>query len=311
MKKLAPVVAVLALVPAVLAGDLSAILEKDAKPTLVADGFQFTEGPAWSPQGFLLFSDIPADTIYKWTPSKAGAESAKPEVWRKPSNYSNGLTFDDKGRLLAAEHAGRVTRDEGGKTAIVADKFEGKPLSSPNDLVARSDGSVYFTDPTYGLAGALGPKPARKRQTEFNGVYRVAPDGSLSALVKDFGQPNGLAFSPDGKLLYVSDTAKGVVRVFEVKADGAVGEGREFASVKTDKGSAGPDGVRVDEHGDVLCAARGGVWVFDPKGEKLGIIEMPGGSASNLCFGGESGRTLFVTAGPAVYQVELKVKGAK
>lgn len=286
--------------------DLSAIVEKDAVPQLVVEGFTFTEGPVWSPEGFLLFSDIPEDKIYRWTP---GAEKA--ETFRQPSGFSNGLAFDAQGRLLAAEHVGRVTRTGGdGKPAPIAEKFEGKALSSPNDLVARPDGSVWFTDPTYGLRPRLGPT-VREKQTEFNGVYRVAPDGAIAAVAKDFASPNGLAFSPDGKVLYVADTSKGVIRAFDVAADGAVSGDRVFAEVKADNGrSAGPDGIKVSAAGHVLCAARGGIWVWDPAGTLLGRIETPKGP-TNLCFGGPDFKTLFITASPSVYKIDLKIAGAR
>jgi sugar lactone lactonase YvrE len=286
--------------------DLSAIVADGAKAELVAEGFTFTEGPVWSPEGFLLFSDIPEDKIYKWMP---GME--KPVIFREPSGFSNGLAFDDKGRLLAAEHVGRVTRTgEDGAATPIAEKFEGKGLSSPNDVVAGPGGSVYFTDPIYGLKPRLGPT-VRERQTEFNGVYRIGPDGSVAAVVKDFTAPNGLAFSPDGKALYIADTAKGVIRAFEVGSDGTLSGDRVFADVKAENGrSAGPDGIKVSAAGHVLCAARGGVWVWDPAGKLLGRIEVPKGP-TNLCFGGPDFKTLFITASPAVYKVELKVAGAK
>jgi len=286
--------------------DLSSVVDKDAKAELVAEGFTFTEGPVWAPGGFLLFSDIPEDKIFKWTP---GTE--KPEVFRHPSGFSNGLAFDAKGRLLAAEHVGRVTRTgEDGTASPIAEKFEDKSLSSPNDLVAGPGDSVYFTDPTYGLRPRLGPT-VREKQTEFNGVYRIGPDGAITAVVKDFAAPNGLAFSPDAKVLYVSDTSKGEIRAFDVGADGTLSGGRLFADVKSDNGrSAGPDGVKVTAAGHVLCSARGGGWVWNPAGKLLGRIEVPKGP-SNLCFGGPEFKTLFITAGPAVYKVELKVAGAR
>lgn len=286
--------------------DLSGIVEKDAKAEAIAEGHMFTEGPVWAPGGFLLFSDIPDDAIYKWTP---GAK--KPEVFRKPAGYSNGLAFDAQGRLLAAEHAGRVSRaGEDGVATLIAERFEGKALSSPNDVVARPDGSVYFTDPTYGLRPPLGPS-RREKETEFNGVYRVGPDGALTAIAKDFNAPNGLAFSPDGRTLYVADTSKGVIRALDISPDGTVSGDRVFAEVKADNGrSAGPDGVKVSAEGHVLCAARGGVWVWDPKGTLLGRIEVPRGP-SNLCFGGPEFKTLFITAGAGVYKIDLKVAGAK
>jgi len=261
-------------------------------PEKVGSGFQFTEGPVWHRQGFLIFSDIPANRIVKWTALD------KVETFRQPSGNSNGLTFDRQGRLIACEHGNRrVSRTEpDGKVVALAEKYEGKKLNSPNDIVVKSDGSIYFTDPPYGV------QPSEK-ELSFNGVFRISPDGNLTLLAPDFERPNGLAFSPDEKKLYVADTARGHVRVFDVQPDGTLKGGEEF--VKT----PGPDGMKVDTKGNLYVTSTG-VAVFDAKGKKLGEISLPERPA-NCCFGDADNRTLFVTARTSLYKVRLKVAGIK
>ncbi len=261
-------------------------------PEKVASGLQFTEGPVWHPQGFLIFSDIPANRIVKWTATD------KTETFRQPSGNSNGLTFDRQGRLIASEHGNRrVSRTEpDGKIVTLADKYEGKKLNSPNDVVVKSDGSIYFTDPPYGIQ-------ASEKELPFNGVFCISPDGKLTLLASDFERPNGLAFSPDEKKLYVADTARGHVRVFEVQPNGTLKGGEEF--VKT----PGPDGMKVDAKGNLYVTSTG-VAVFDAKGKKLGDISLPERPA-NCCFGDPDNKTLFVTARTSLYKVRLKVAGIK
>lgn len=256
---------------------------------IVAEGFQFTEGPVWLPSGGLIFSDIPADTIYRGDKT----------VFRKPSGKSNGLTLDKEGRLIACEHWNRrVTRTEkDGSITVVADAFEGKKLNSPNDVVVRSDGTVFFSDPPYGLAG-------RQQEQPGAGVYAVAPDGKIARLIDDFEKPNGLAFSPDENTLYVADTEKdgGHIRAFDVAPDGSLSNGRLFCKVP------GPDGMKVDERGYVWCAADNGVRVFSPAGESVFTLATPQGPA-NCAFGDVDGKTLYVTARTGVYKVRCAYRG--
>jgi len=259
----------------------------------VASGFQFTEGPVWHPEGFLIFSDIPANRIVKWTgPNKV-------ETFRKPSGNSNGLFFDLKGRLIACEHGNRrVSRTElDGKVITLADKYQGKRLNSPNDAVVKSNGSIYFTDPPYGI------RPPQKKELPFNGVYRISPDGKLTLLAKDFNRPNGIALSPDEKTLYVADTAGGHVRAFDVQPNGTLKGGRLFCNVP------GPDGMAVDVKGN-LYVTSAGVAVFNPNGKKVGEIKIAERPA-NCCFGGPDNKTLFVTARTSLYRIRLKVAGLK
>ena len=263
------------------------------EPERIATDLEFTEGPVWHPDGYLLFSDIPANTIYKWTPD------SNLEKFRSPSGNSNGLTLDRQGRLIACEHGNRrVSRTElDGTVVTLADKYQGKRLNSPNDVVVKSDGSIYFTDPPYGVQ-------PEDRELDFQGVYRIAPDGALALLADDFGRPNGLAFSPDENVLYVDDTERRHVRAFDVQPDGTLANGRVFAEL----GEHRPDGMKVDVNGNVYVTASF-VWVFDSMGRHLGNITTPDAPA-NCAFGGIENKTLFITARSSVYRVELKVQGS-
>jgi len=262
----------------------------------VAGGFQFTEGPAWHPDGYVIFSDIPANRIY-------AVKDGKVEIFREPSGNSNGLTFDAEGRLIACEHGNRrVSRTEkDGRIVSLAAEYEAKRLNSPNDVVVKSDGSIYFTDPPYGV------KPA-ERELDFQGVYRIALDGKLTLLVDDFVKPNGLAFSPDEKVLYVDDTDRQWVRAFDVKDDGSLANGRIFARLEGPEPGR-PDGMKVDVRGNVYVTGPGGVWVFDPEGRHLGTIRTPE-VAANLAFGDADGRTLYITARTSLYSVRVRYAGA-
>ncbi len=280
------------------------ILAPGSKVEKVADGFQFTEGPLWllsdaGNGGFLLFSDIPANTIFKWQPGMAAAE-----VWRSPSGNSNGLTLDAAGRLLACEHgARRVSRTKADGTLVtLADRYQGQRLNSPNDIVVRSDGSIYFTDPPYGL-----PRQKEGRELDFNGVYRLAPDGALTLLDDTLPRPNGLAFSPDESVLYVDDSQEGIIRAYDVQPDGAVSNARLFAELRGSKPGV-PDGMKIDVQGNIFCTGPGGVWVFDPGGEKLGVIEVPQVPA-NLAWGDDDLETLYITAQSGLYRIRVKTGG--
>jgi gluconolactonase len=273
--------------------------------TIVATGCRFTEGPLWRADGTLLFSDIPANTVYVIKPDAA---STTPQELRKPSGNTNGNTFDLRGRILSANHDGTLTRHKAsGETTVLASKFEGKRLNSPNDVVVRSDGKIYFTDPTYGVK-------KEDRQLDFSGVYRLdldSPDassGKLSVLTKEFTLPNGLTLSPDEKKLYVGDYGARIIKVYDVAADGGVGEGRLFADFSEMKGSEGPDGMKCDTLGNLWTTGPGGVLVVSPAGELLGRLAVPGGT-SNVAFGEQDGRTLFITAGDKVFSVRTKMEG--
>ena len=255
----------------------------------VGTGFQFTEGPLWLPGAGLLFSDIPADTIFK----------ADKTEFRKPSGKSNGLTLDPQGRLIACEHGNRrVTRTEpDGTITVLADRYLGRKLNSPNDVVVRSDGRVFFTDPPYGIEG-------RERELPFSGVYAIEPDGTLTLLSVYFKYPNGLALSPDEKTLYVGDAQAGFVEAFDVAPDGSLGNGRTLCK------DVGPDGMKMDEQGRLWIAAKDGIRVYRPDGYHAGTIRFPEQPA-NCTFGDEDGQTLYVTARHGVYKVRCAVKGIR
>lgn len=262
----------------------------------VASGLRFTEGPLWHPDGYLLFSDIPASTIYRLDPG------GEPVAWRAPSGNSNGLTFDRQGRLLACEHGNRrVSRTEAdGTVAPLATHYQGKRLNSPNDIVVRSDGTVYFTDPPY----AVTPE---EQELPFSGVFRLAPDGELILLADDYERPNGLAFSPDERTLYVNDTWRRHIRAYDVARDGSLSNERLFCEMGSDM-EGGPDGMKVDVEGSIYCTGPGALWVYQPNGELVGTIIGPQRPA-NVAFGGPDRKTLYLTSRTSVYTLRTKVPG--
>lgn len=270
----------------------------NAKVERLATGLQFVEGPQWMKAGFLVFSDIPANELKRWD-ARDGVKT-----FRSPSQQANGNTLDREGRLLSAEHGGRrISRTEkDGAVVTLVDTFEGKKLSSPNDVVVKSDGTIWFTDPDYGLAG-------RPKETPGNYVYRFDPaTKGLTAFAKDFDKPNGLCFSPDESKLYVADSGKPRhIRVFDVSRDGAsVTGGGVFVTI--DKG--GPDGIRCDTPGRVWSSSGDGAQIFAPDGKLIARILLPE-AAANLAFGGKKGRTLYLTARKSLYAVETLSAQAK
>ena len=288
------------------------LVAADAPIERVAGGLTFTEGPVWR-GGALLFSDIPNKRIARWRRLPEG-----PEVTTYALGMSNGLTLDRQGRVLAAEHDGRrVSRvaDDGSRT-VLAERFEGKRLNSPNDIVVKSDGSIYFTDPPYavrpGTPGVPRPagwwtQPIEGKELAHHGVYRLSPEGTLSLLIDDFALPNGLAFSPDESTLYVDDSAHKHIRAFRVRADGSVGDGRVLLDMSSDDPGV-PDGLKVDLSGNVFSTGPGGVWVCKSDGTFLGRIILPELPA-NLAWG-EDGTVLFLTARTSVYRLPTKTRGA-
>ena len=269
------------------------ILSPDTAVRRIATGFEFTEGPAWLARGqFLLFSDIPADTIYRWT------EPEGHTIWRRPSHQANGNTEDPQGRLVTCEHGSRsVTRteDDGAITTLVS-THQGKKLNSPNDLAVGRDGAIWFTDPPYGIRPEQAEQPA-------NYVFRLDPGAAEPVPVADdFSRPNGLCFSPDQKFLYIADSDAELhhIRRFRVGSDGSLAAGEVFVTI--DPGM--PDGIRTDRTGRLFSTAADGVHIFSPEGKLLGKIETPQ-SASNCAFGGPARNTLFITAVDSVWAVDL------
>lgn len=287
-----------------LAPAFQSLIAPDAPLRVIGSGFEFTEGPVWHPrQRALVFSDIPGNTRYRFD-GKAVVPHAR------PSRKGNGMTYDGNLNLLVCEHAtSSVARFAGGaedQREVLASHFEGKELNSPNDIVVGRDGSIYFTDPTYGRMPVFGVE--RPTELDFRGVYRIAPDRELHLLVDKqmFTQPNGLCFSPDEKLLYVNDTDQANIRVFDVE-DGKLKNMRVFADGISNPAIPGaPDGMKCDAQGNIWVTAPGGLWVYSAQGERLGKVAIPE-FVANLHWGGDDWRTLFVTASTSVYAVGVKV----
>ena len=279
----------------VLDDAFKAVLAPNAAVRKVADGFQFTEGPVWIADAkCLLFSDIPADTIVRWEAGKGAS------VFRKPSHNSNGNTVDREGRLVTCEHGSRTVTRTGkdGQVVTLASTYQGKRLNSPNDVVVKRDGTIWFTDPPYGI-------DPKTREQEANRVYRLDPDAKEPvALVADLDRPNGLCFSPDEKCLYVanSDGKPENIRRYRVTADNRLEGGEVFATIRPGV----PDGMRVDKDGRLYSTAGDGVHVFGTDGKLLGKFRAPE-TPANCAFGGADGRTLFMTAHTGLYAVDLAV----
>lgn len=302
-----------------------------ANPTIdrVATGFTWVEGPVWIPAGYLMFAEITSNSIRKVTPDgtvtifmqPSGYKGAAPYGGKEPG--SNGMTLDQRGRLTVAGHAQRdIWRLESmnpkAQATILADSYQGKKLNSPNDLVYKSDGSLYFTDPPYGLRKQSDQDP--EKQLQVNGVYRI-PNAStqkpgaapardrLQLLIKDLPRPNGIAFSPDEKYLYVDNTEpKKVWMRYRVKEDGTLTDGKVFYDATGETGRGSPDGMKVDLKGNIYSAGPGGVWIFSPEGKVLGRILMPE-VVSNVAWGGADRKTLYITATTSIYRIQLKVPG--
>ena len=276
--------------------EFSKVIASDAQITKLATGMKFTEGPVWIPQdGCVIFSDIPSDELKKW-------KSGKLTTFRKPSRNVNGNALDREERLVSCGHGSRAVMRTGkdGKIETLVEKYNGRKLNSPNDVVVKSDDTIWFTDPHYGLRG-------RKREIDSNNVYRFDPaSGDLKVLVSDFHMPNGLCFSPREDKLYIADSGKPHhVRVFDVKPDGSLANDKVFCVID----NGGPDGMRCDRDGRLWSSAGDGIHIFATSGNLIGKILVPE-KPSNLCFGGKDGKTLFITARKSLYSIQLKVTAA-
>lgn len=310
---------------------LDAIVPAGSKLERLATGFTWVEGPVWIPDGYLLFAEITSNSIRKLAPDNSVSIVMQPTGYKGSTPYggkepgSNGMTLDPRGRLTVAGHAGRSvwrleSLDPKAQITILADTFEGHKLSSPNDLVYRSDGSLYFTDPPYGLRSQGEHDP--DKELEINGVYRIpnavaqqpgAPPNrsALQLLIKDIPRPNGIAFSPDEKFLYVADSSERKLwMVYPVHHDGSLGVGKVFSDASGDKRPGSPDGIKVDERGNVYSSGPGGLWILSPKGKHLGTIPTPKNTA-NMAWGGPDRKTLYITATDSVYRIHLNIPGAK
>jgi gluconolactonase len=277
---------------------LSSLLAGGELETL-ADGFQFTEGPLWCPDDSLVFQDIKAERTYRLKPNRALS------TVRTDTRAANGQTFDADGHIIFCEQNGRRISTmalDGSAVTTVVECWSGKRLNSPNDIVCRSDGLIYFTDPPYGVQ-------PEDREIPFQGVYRLDRAGDVQPVADDFEKPNGLALAPDERTLYVCDTGRYHVRAFDVEPDGTLRAGSSRVAVTVDPGQpGGPDGMKVDRDGRLYVAVALGVWVFEPGGKLLGIIALPK-RPSNLAWCGVNGRALAITAVDSVYRVELNVSG--
>lgn len=295
------------------------LVPADARVEKLVDGHKWTEGPVWNrKEGYLLFSDIPNNAIIKWQEGKgesifmqpAGYTGKEPFTGYEPG--TNGLTYDSESRLVACEHGDRrVSRLEAdGKTkTTLANKYNGKRLNSPNDLVYKSNGDLYFTDPPYGLPKQMND-PAR--ELDFCGVYRLSKDGKLTLLTKEITRPNGIALSPDEKKLYIasSDPDKAIWMVYDAQPDGTIANGKVFFDATAwarEKRPGLPDGMKVDKDGNLFATGPGGVLVFSPEGKHLGTFDT-GVPTANVAWG-DDGSTLYITANTALLRVKLNTKG--
>lgn len=284
-------------------GRAANLLSPGAELVRLADGFRFTEGPVWDHRNNrLIFSDIPASTLHTWS------EAAGVGVLRAPSQRANGNAIDSSGRLVTCEHdTGRVVRTSASaELTVLAVSWNDTPLNSPNDLVIARNGAIYFTDPDYGCTikpfGGIRPVPQ-----PVNGVYRIAPDGSIARVADTLQQPNGLCFSPDHAALFINDTQRSHIRRFDVMPDGNLAGGAVWADIPSSS-TAAPDGMKVDARGNVYCTGAGGIHVLDPSGSPLGVIEISE-NVGNFAFGGGDLRRLFICASRSLYSVSMAVAG--
>ncbi len=299
------------------------LVPKDARLEVVAGGFEWTEGPVWIPAaknepGYLLFSDIPRNSVFKWVEGQGASLYLKPSGYTGVSDYGsepgcNGLVLDREGRLVSCEHGDRrisVMTRNGGKRTLV-DNYQGKRFNSPNDAVFMSNGDLYFTDPPYGLPKQYDDP---RRELDFCGVYRLSADGVLTLLTDEMTRPNGIGLSPDEKTLYVaqSDPQAAIWLAFPVKQDGTLGEGRVMhdATKDVDMLPGLPDGMAVDKDGNVFATGPGGVYVFHPEGRLLGRIST-GERTANCTFGGDDGSLLYLAADMYVCRIQTSTSGIR
>jgi gluconolactonase len=310
---------------------LDQIIPPKAVAERIASGFnKWTEGPVWTREDSLLFAEIPANNIVQWTSSKGASVFIHPSGYMGsapfggPEPGSNGMTLDPDGRVTVAGHGRRnVWRlesvDPKAQITVLADSYQDKKLNSPNDLVYKSDGSLYFTDPPYGLPTQGDDDP--NKELKVNGVYRIPgarqqrpgapPDRTkIQLVIQDLPRPNGIVFSPDEKFLYIADSGKKVWMRYRVQSDGTVTDGELFLDSKADKTTGGPDGIRVDKKGNVYGSGPGGVWVISPEGKHLGTIKIPE-IVSNVAWGDKDGKTLYITASTSVYRIKLAIPGVR
>ncbi len=291
------IMAAIALLQRSPSASIDSLVPAGRMPARIAGGFKFLEGPAWTRDAHLIFSDILGDTIYI-------LRNGRPAPLIKPSHRAIGNTIDPQGRIVSCHQESRsvTRRDTDGSDTVLADRYDGKRLNSPDDVVVRSDGTVYFTDPSFGL------RP-QDRELPFDGIYMVRAGQPPVLLSKTFSKPNGLAFSPNEKLLYVNDTVRRQIRVFDVAPSGALSNDRLFAILTGDDAGMA-NGMKVDAHGNVYCTGPGGIQIFAPEGKYIGRIRMLE-VVSNFCFGDPDRKTLYICAGGSLFKLKMKVAGAR
>lgn len=266
-------------------------------PQKVTNGFEFTEGPYWHPDGYLLFSDIPDNTIYRWKPG-----SMESDIFLKPSKHSNGIAADGEGRLILAQHDGMISAiDEGQQMKVLANQFEGKRLNSPNDLAISSNGVIYFTDPPFGVS-------KEERELSFSGVYMLKKGGDPQLMFDGFDTPNGIVLNEDESKVYVNNSNTGQIMCFTVAKDGTLRSPTNFANVGTTSDTGSADGMVMDQEGRLYSTGPGGIYVFSAEGNQVDKISLPV-RATNLGWGGADNKTLYITTPSAIYQLKMKVKG--
>ncbi len=310
---------------------LDQIVAPKAVAERIATGFdKWTEGPVWTREDSLLFAEIPANNIVRWTEDKGASVFIHPSGYTGSAPYggpepgSNGMTLDPDGRVTVAGHARRnvwrlETVDPKAQITVLADSYQGKKLNSPNDLVYKSDGSLYFTDPPYGLPSQGDNDP--NKELQVNGVYRIPaarqqkpgaqPErDKLQLIIKDLPRPNGIALSPDEKFLYIADSGKKIWMRYRVQPDGSVTDGALFLDSASDPAPGSPDGIRVDHKGNIYGSGPGGVWIISPEGKHLGTVKIPE-RVSNVAWGDKDGKTLYITASTSLYRIKLKIAGVR
>lgn len=274
------------------------LIDEDAEPVVISTGHEFTEGPYWHPDGYLLFSDIPANRIYRWAP---GGES---EVYLEPSGNSNGIQADVDGSIILVQHAGslsRITEDK--QLELIVDNYQGSRLNSPNDLTVHSNGTIYFTDPPFGVSD-------EDRELDFSGVYKLTSDGELTLVYDEFDYPNGIILNAEETRLYVNNSETGDITLFDVDNNGNLSNPRNFASVGSWGDSGAADGMVIDKEGRLYSTGPAGLSIFDPDGNHLQDVTFEQ-SVSNAEWSGEDPHILYLTSGDKVYQLRFNIEGHK
>lgn len=274
------------------------LIDEDAEPVVISTGHEFTEGPYWHPDGYLLFSDIPANRVYRWAP---GGES---EVYLEPSGNSNGIQADIDGSIILVQHAGKLSRiTEDRQLELIVDNYQGSRLNSPNDLTVHSNGTIYFTDPPFGVSD-------EDRELDFSGVYKLTPDGELTLVYDEFDYPNGIILNAEETRLYVNNSETGDITLFDVDSNGNLSNPRNFASVGSWGDSGAADGMVIDKEGRLYSTGPAGLSIFDPDGNHLQDVTFEQ-SVSNAEWSGEDPHILYLTSGDKVYQLRFNVEGHK